>query len=46
MLPFSECKRTLNDGTNNYTDEEIKQIIDFIYRMAKIQIEYENNNIK
>lgn len=36
MLNFNECKKVLNKNDENYTDEEIKLIMDFIDHWARI----------
>ncbi|MBN8693501.1 MAG: hypothetical protein J0L69_09910 [Bacteroidetes bacterium] len=37
MLPtFEECKKILNQGEEQYTDEQIKQIISLMTMWAKI----------
>jgi hypothetical protein len=36
MLKFEECKTVLNKNDENYTDEEIKLIMNFIDHWAKI----------
>jgi hypothetical protein len=36
MLPFEECKKVLNKINGNYTDEEVKLIMNFIDHWAKI----------
>lgn len=46
MLSFSQSRRMLNIGGNDFTDDQIKQIMDFAYLMAKIQIESEINLLK
>lgn len=38
------CKKILNSGKRKYTDSEIKDIREFLYRMAELQIECENEN--
>lgn len=42
MLSISESKKILNAGEHKYTDEEVKQIRDYVYFVAKLQIEMEN----
>lgn len=46
MLSIETCKQILNIGKKKYTDEEIKQIREFLYLMAEFQIESENNRSK
>lgn len=36
MLKFEECKTVLNKNDENYSDEEIKLIMNFIDHWAKI----------
>ncbi len=36
MLKFEECKKVLNKDDENYSDEEIKLIMDFIDHWARI----------
>ena len=38
MLNLNECKKTLNKE-NNYTEEQIIQIRDWLYHMADIAID-------
>lgn len=45
MLNITESKRILNAGDRKYTDEEIKLIREYIYFVAKIQVEIENGNL-
>ena len=46
MMTLEECRKILysNNENKHYNDDEIKQIRDFLYQMAKLEIEY--NNIK
>jgi hypothetical protein len=44
MLSIQECKKELNKKEERYTDEEIKQIKEMLYRLATIQ--YESNKLK
>jgi hypothetical protein len=37
---IERCKKTLNKNGNNYSDEEVKKIRDFLYFIA--ETEYEN----
>ena len=39
MLPISECKKELQKEGEHYSDEEIKEIREILYRLAKIEIE-------
>lgn len=36
-LDFATCKEILKANGNNYTDEEIIQIRDYLYQLAEIQ---------
>ena len=40
MLSFERCKQILNSEGNNYTDEQIKNISEFIYQLAKVDVEF------
>jgi hypothetical protein len=40
MISIAQCRKILNQNGNNYSDEEIKKIRDFLYFIA--EIEYEN----
>ena len=37
---IERCKKTLNKNGNNYSDEQVKKIRDFLYFIA--EMEYEN----
>ena len=39
MLNINECKKTLDDNKEQFTDEEIEQIREFLYKMAKVVID-------
>lgn len=41
MVTLEICKKILNSGKRKYTDDEIKDIREFLYRMAELQIESE-----
>lgn len=41
MLSVKECKKILNKGEHQYTDDEVKQVRDHLYIMAELQIETE-----
>lgn len=41
MITLEQCKKILNNGKRIYTDNEIKEIREFLYRMAGLQIESE-----
>ena len=36
-LSIEECRKTLNQNGNNYTDEEILKIRDFLYQFVEIE---------
>jgi hypothetical protein len=38
MLSNEECRKILNKNGNNYTDEEIKEIKDFLWSLALIGV--------
>ena len=42
MISIAESKKILNAGERKYTDEEVKKIRDYIYTVAKIQVDIEN----
>lgn len=45
MLSIEDCKGTLNKDRETFTDEEIKTIRDYLYKMAKIvSDEYTKNS--
>ena len=39
MLTLNECKEILNEEENNYTDEQIILIRDWLYYMADIALD-------
>ena len=39
MLSISECKKELKKEGEHYTNEEIKEIREILYRLARIEIE-------
>ena len=41
MLTLGECKKILNNGKKKYTDEEVKQIREYLYMLAEFQNENE-----
>ena len=41
MLPLEYCKKILNKGDCKFSNEETKQIRDFLYSIGQIEI---NNN--
>lgn len=46
MLTLVQCKEILNSGKRKYADIDIKEIREFLYRIAELEIESENNNDK
>ena len=46
MLTLNDCKKHFNESKKTYTDEELKKIRDFLYKMARLQVEYEQNLVK
>lgn len=47
MLSLETCKSIVNEGKRKYTNEEIKEIREFLYLLANLQVEqgeYDNNN--
>lgn len=44
MLNLVECKKILNADVRKYTDEEVKQIRDYVYFVAKLQVKMEQSN--
>lgn len=39
MITLERCKQILNSKTKKFNDEEIKQIREYLYLIAKIEIE-------
>jgi hypothetical protein len=44
MLSLAVCKKILNNGNQKYKDDEVKQIREFLYMVAKLESENEENN--
>ena len=44
MLSLEICKKILNQNKKKYKDEEIKLIREFLYQIAELQLESENEN--
>jgi len=44
MLSLEVCKKILNQSKKKYKDEEIKQLRDYLYMIAELQLESENEN--
>lgn len=45
MVSIERCKEILNGKGHKYTNEEIKEIRDFLYLLAAIQLEREKQII-
>lgn len=39
MLTVENCRKILQDNGEDYTDEEVEKVRDFLYKMAKIVVE-------
>lgn len=44
MLSISECRKILGKKYENCTDQQIKQIREWLYTIAKLQLEGLTNN--
>lgn len=42
MLTLEICKKILNSGKKKYSNEEVRQIQEYLYLLAQLQIESEN----
>lgn len=42
MISIEECKKILNKGKRKYTNEEVKQIREFLFFLAELQLEQES----
>lgn len=42
MLTLETCTKMLNSGKKKYSNEEVKQIREYLYLLAQLQIESEN----
>ena len=40
MVSIEECKTILNQNGNTYTNEQVTKIKEYLYQLAKIDIEY------
>ena len=38
MISLEHCRKILNKTKSKYTDEEIKKIREYLYRMAQIDV--------
>ena len=43
MLPLETCAKILNNRKKKYNNEEVKQIREYLYLLAQLQIESEIN---
>ena len=42
MLTLEQCKKILNDGSKRkFKDEEVKQLREYLYQLAELQLETE-----
>lgn len=46
MLSLIESKKFLNAGDRKYTDDEVKQIRDYLYLIANIQLNNKINDLE
>ncbi len=37
MLSLADCREILNEGSNKYTDNEVKELRDLLYQLANIE---------
>jgi len=44
MLSLEQCKKKLNNDKRKYTDEEVKQIREYLYMLAELQFENEQKD--
>ena len=42
MLTLETCTKILNNGKKKYSNEEVRQIREYLYLLAQFQIESEN----
>jgi len=42
VLNLEVCKKVLNNGKRKYTDEEVKQLREYLYMVAELQLENES----
>jgi hypothetical protein len=38
MISVDECKKILNRNGKTYTDDEVEQIIEFLWNLAEIEV--------
>lgn len=43
MITLEVCKQILNKGKKKYSNEETKQIREYLYLLAELQMEIEKN---
>jgi hypothetical protein len=46
MLTIKECREILNEEKRKYTDEEVKAIRDFLYKLGLLNIEIIKHKLK
>ena len=46
MITIEQSKKILNTGERKYQDEEIKKMREYLYFIAGLQLEAENNELK
>ena len=46
MITLEVCHQILNKRKKQFTNEQVKQIRDYLYEIAKLQIEDENKQTK
>ena len=44
MITLEQCVKILNNGKKKYRNDEVKQIRDYLYNMARLQIATENKS--
>lgn len=42
ILSIQQCRKMLGEKYKNYTDEQIQQILDFMYRFAEYNVQIIN----
>lgn len=43
VITLEQCKKILNNGERNYSDDQIKKIRNYLYFIGHIEIETDNN---
>ena len=43
MIPLERCKKILNKGKRKYSEDEIKEIRNYLYFIGQIEIENNKN---